>query len=240
MRCWARCCRVTTPTHFPGTAAASSAAGQSTPPTARMVLERLPAPVLSSLRWPGRPELPGGYMALGPIMVQYHPFGEFALFVGELSPDAATGPVRPFEVWVNGTERAARPGRHGQDTCLWTCAPTTRPGCSLQAWTYSGHTDRRARVRHALPAPSGEMRRFPGVVAATAAVIRWRCEQLKACGPWGQAKTVPPRRCWTRCSAGKSRARALRARWAGRWTSTTLPRARAFTLTLKEVTLPTR
>jgi ribonucleoside-diphosphate reductase alpha chain len=27
--------------------------------------------------------------------------------------------------------------------------------------------------------PHGELRRFPGVVAATAAVIRWRCDQLK-------------------------------------------------------------
>ncbi len=28
--------------------------------------------------------------------------------------------------------------------------------------------------------PHGERRLFPGVVAATAAVIRWRCEQLGA------------------------------------------------------------
>ena len=28
--------------------------------------------------------------------------------------------------------------------------------------------------------PHGEPRLFPGVVAATAAVIRWRCEQLGA------------------------------------------------------------
>ena len=30
--------------------------------------------------------------------------------------------------------------------------------------------------------PYGEKRLFPGVVAATAAVIRWRCEQLNALG----------------------------------------------------------
>ena len=33
--------------------------------------------------------------------------------------------------------------------------------------------------------PHGEPRRFPGVVAATAAVIRWRCEQLGACATDG-------------------------------------------------------
>jgi ribonucleoside-diphosphate reductase alpha chain len=40
----------------------------------RLALERLPAPVLSSLRWPGRPELPGGNPAWT-FMVN-HPFGE--------------------------------------------------------------------------------------------------------------------------------------------------------------------
>src|SRR5690606_35696817 len=48
----------------------------------RLALERLPAPVLASLRWPGRPELPGGNAAWT-FMVQ-HPFGDFALFVGEV------------------------------------------------------------------------------------------------------------------------------------------------------------
>ena len=38
--------------------------------------------------------------------------------------------------------------------------------------------------------PHGEPRRFPGVVAATAAVIRWRCEQL---GLWreGEGAATP-------------------------------------------------
>jgi len=38
--------------------------------------------------------------------------------------------------------------------------------------------------------PHGELRRFPGVVAATAAVVRWRCEQL---GLWaGAAPAATP------------------------------------------------
>ena len=33
-----------------------------------------------------------------------HPFGEFALFVGEIAGDDGSGP-RPFEMWVNGAEQ---------------------------------------------------------------------------------------------------------------------------------------
>ena len=68
----------------------------------RLALDRLPAPVLSSLRWPGRPELPAGNMAW--TFMVHHPFGDFALFVGELA--AADGKsAQPFEVWVNGAEQ---------------------------------------------------------------------------------------------------------------------------------------
>ena len=56
-----------------------------------LALDRLPAPVLSSLRWPGRPDLPGGNPAWT-YMVR-HPFGEFALFVGELAREGG-GPAR--------------------------------------------------------------------------------------------------------------------------------------------------
>ncbi|MFX5611260.1 hypothetical protein ABTD85_22775, partial [Acinetobacter baumannii] len=38
--------------------------------------------------------------------------------------------------------------------------------------------------------PSGEKRLFPGVVAATAAVIRWRCEQLGALAEGGPTPVV--------------------------------------------------
>jgi ribonucleoside-diphosphate reductase alpha chain len=61
----------------------------------------------------------------------------------------------------------------------------------------------------------------PGVVAATAAVIRWRCEQL------GALPRAARRRCSTPCSAATSRAPAPAARWPGRWTWTTPPPASA-------------
>ena len=51
---------------------------------------------------PGRPELPAGNPAWT-YMIQ-HPFGEFALFVGELPPTSGARP-QPFEVWVNGAEQ---------------------------------------------------------------------------------------------------------------------------------------
>jgi ribonucleoside-diphosphate reductase alpha chain len=74
----------------------------------RLRLDRLPAPVLDSLRWPGRPELPGGNPAWS-YLIQ-HPHGDFSLFVGELPAEAGPGlglfaQNLPFEVWVNGAEQ---------------------------------------------------------------------------------------------------------------------------------------
>jgi ribonucleoside-diphosphate reductase alpha chain len=140
----------------------------------RLVLERLPVPVLSSLRWPSRPELPAGNPAWT-FMVQ-HPFGHFALFVGEVAPQEGATP-QPFEVWVNGTE---------QPRALGALAKTLSMDLRANdpAWLQL-KLDALATVaeEHAFEMPfppHGEKRLFPGVVAATAAVIRWRCEQLKA------------------------------------------------------------
>src|SRR5262249_42765307 len=73
----------------------------------RLRLDRLPNAVLASLRWPSRPEMPGGNPAWS-YMIQ-HPHGDFALFIGELpaeGPDAGLfGRTLPFEVWVNGAEQ---------------------------------------------------------------------------------------------------------------------------------------
>jgi len=49
--------------------------------------------VLSSLRWPGRPELPAGNAAW--TFMIHHPFGEFALFVGGLASEGDA--PKPFE-----------------------------------------------------------------------------------------------------------------------------------------------
>lgn len=142
----------------------------------RLALERLPSPVLSSLRWPSRPELPGGNPAWT-FMVN-HPFGNFALFVGELAPEEGGAP-KPFEVWVNGTDQP-----RGLGALAKTLSMDLRT--NDPAWLQL-KLDALATVaeEHSFEMPfppHGEKRLFPGVVAATAAVIRWRCDQLRALG----------------------------------------------------------
>ncbi len=147
----------------------------------RLSLERMPLPVLASLRWPGRPELPAGNAAWT-YMVP-HPFGKFALFIGEL-PD--NGKPAPFEVWVNGAEQP-----RGLGALAKTLSMDLRTKDA--AWIRL-KLDALATVQeeHAFEMPfppHGETRRFPGVVAATAAVIRWRCEQL---GLWSGDPSATP------------------------------------------------
>ena len=67
----------------------------------RMSIGSLPAPVLASLRWPGRPRLTDGNAAWT-YMIET-PHGEFALFVGQIENDKRQ--AVPFEIWVNGTEQ---------------------------------------------------------------------------------------------------------------------------------------
>jgi ribonucleoside-diphosphate reductase alpha chain len=149
----------------------------------RLSLERLPVPVLSSLRWPSRPELPGGNPAW--TFMVHHPFGHFALFVGELAAEEGGAP-KPFEVWVNGTEQP-----RGLGALAKTLSMDLR--ANDPAWLQL-KLDALATVaeEHSFEMPfppHGEQRLFPGVVAATAAVIRWRCEQLKALP--GKDSSVP-------------------------------------------------
>ena len=62
---------------------------------------RCPAPVLASLRWPGRPELPDGNPAWT-YMIE-HPHGRFRRCSSAMIEN---GTARmPFEVWVNGAEQ---------------------------------------------------------------------------------------------------------------------------------------
>ncbi|MDP3617757.1 MAG: adenosylcobalamin-dependent ribonucleoside-diphosphate reductase, partial [Rhodoferax sp.] len=151
----------------------------------RLSLERLPVPVLSSLRWPSRPELPGGNPAW--TFMVHHPFGDFALFVGELAPEEGGAP-KPFEVWVNGTEQP-----RGLGALAKTLSMDLR--ANDPAWLEL-KLDALATVaeEHSFEMPfppHGEHRLFPGVVAATAAVIRWRCDQLKAL-PGTDSKVATP------------------------------------------------
>ena len=146
---------------------------------ARLKLERVPKAVLASLRWPSRPELPGGNPAWS-YMIR-HPHGDFALFVGELpaeGPDAGLfGKTLPFEVWVNGAEQP-----RGLSALAKTLSMDLRSNDAawLRLKLDALATVAEERAFQMPVPPGGEPRLFPGVVAATAAVIRWRCEQLGA------------------------------------------------------------
>ena len=195
----------------------------------RLAVERLPAPVLSSLRWPGRPELPSGNPAW--TFMVHHPFGDFALFVGELAP-ADGGPAQPFEVWVNGAEQP-----RGLGALAKTLSMDLRANdpAWLQLKLDALATVAEERSFEMPFPPHGERRLFPGVVAATAAVIRWRCEQLKALPRLGRSGPTPVMDAMfsiTEPLTGPSGTLA----WAVDIDNPAT--GEAFTLTLKEVTLP--
>ncbi len=195
----------------------------------RLALERLPAPVLSSLRWPGRPELPGGNLAWS-FMV-HHPYGEFALFVGEL-PGEEGGPPQPFEVWVNGAEQPRGLGALAK-TLSMDLRANDPAWLRLKLDALATVAEERS-FEMPFP-PHGERRLFPGVVAATAAVVRWRCEQLGVWRERAQAAPTPV------LDAMFSREEPLTGpsgtlAWAVDIDNPAT--GEAFTLTLKEVTLP--
>jgi len=198
----------------------------------RLKLERLPAPVLTSLRWPSRPDLASGNPAWS-FMIQ-HPHGEFALFVGELpalpGPDMGLfGKTLPFEVWVNGAEQP-----RGLAAMAKTLSMDMRANdpqwLKLKLDALATVAEERA-FEMPFP-PQGEKRLFPGVVAATAAVIRWRCEQLGALQDGGHTPVLDAMfsRDEPRTTASGTLA------WAVDVSNPAT--GEAFTVTLKEVQLP--
>ncbi len=198
----------------------------------RLALDRLPAPVLASLRWPGRPELPGGNSAWT-FMVQ-HPFGDFALFVGEVpredGPPGAAG-TRAFEAWVNGAEQP-----RGLGALAKTLSMDMRSDDA--AWLQL-KLDALATVAEERPfempfPPHGERRLFPGVVAATAALIRWRCEQIGSLPAKPGAPTPMVDALISRNEPHTDTSGTLA--WAVDVDNPAT--GEAFTVTLKEVTLP--
>ncbi|MFZ8390685.1 hypothetical protein ACO1L1_14135, partial [Staphylococcus aureus] len=93
----------------------------------------------------------------------------------------------PFEVWVNGAEQP-----RGLSALAKTLSTDLRTNDAawlrLKLDALATVAEERAFERP-MP-PSGEKRLFPGVVAATAAVIRWRCEQLGALAEGGPTPVV--------------------------------------------------
>jgi ribonucleoside-diphosphate reductase alpha chain len=138
----------------------------------RLAIKTLPQPVLTSLRWPGRPEMPEGNLAWT-YMIE-SPFGRFALFVGQVEE---AGRAFPFEIWVNGAEQPRGLGAVAK-TLSMDMRADDREWLKLKLDTLANTVgDDSFEMRFP---PHGEKRTVPGVVSALAQVVRWRCEQLKA------------------------------------------------------------
>ncbi|CAB1369442.1 adenosylcobalamin-dependent ribonucleoside-diphosphate reductase [Denitratisoma oestradiolicum] len=139
----------------------------------RMSIGALPAPVLASLRWPGRPSLPDGNTAWS-YMINT-PNGAFALFVGQTESENGRGV--PFEVWVNGSEQPRGLGAVAKTLSMDMRANDTaflRLKLDALAKTVGEES-----FEMPFP-PNGEHQLMPGVVAAFARVVRYRCERLDA------------------------------------------------------------
>jgi ribonucleoside-diphosphate reductase alpha chain len=149
----------------------------------RIAIKSVPAPVLASLRWPGRPDLSGGNPAWT-YMIE-HPHYHFAVFVGhiEIGGSAAPGSARQggaphaFEVWVNGSEQP-----RGLGALAKTLSMDMR--ANDHAWLKL-KLDALAKAAGDEPfempfPPRGEKKPMPSLVSAFAQVVRWRVEQLNA------------------------------------------------------------
>jgi ribonucleoside-diphosphate reductase alpha chain len=139
----------------------------------RLSIGSLPAPVLASLRWPGRPRLTDGNSAWT-YMIET-PHGEFALFVGQ-TENGHHKPV-PFEIWVNGTEQPRGLGAVAK-TLSMDMRANDKAFLKLKLDVLA-KTVGEESFEMPFP-PLGEKKRVPGAVSAMAQVIRYRCEQLGA------------------------------------------------------------
>ena len=137
----------------------------------RIHIQSLPAPVLASLRWPGRPSMTAGNPAWT-YMIE-HPHGAFAVFVGHVE----TEHNHAFEVWVNGSEQPRGLGAVAKTLSMDMRADD--PGwlkLKLDSLARAGGDE---PFDMTFP-PLGEIKRMPSVVAAFAQVVRWRADQLGA------------------------------------------------------------
>ncbi len=135
----------------------------------RISVKSVPAPVLASLRWPGRPDLSGGNPAWT-YMIE-HPQYRFAVFVGHVE----NGRPHAFEVWVNGSEQP-----RGLGALAKTLSMDMRANDSdwlklkLETLAKAGGDE---PFEMAFP-PRGDKKLMPSVVSAFAQIVRWRVEQL--------------------------------------------------------------
>lgn len=138
----------------------------------RLSIKTLPAPVLASLRWPGRPELPEGNLAWT-YMIE-HELGKFALFVGHVEQE---GRVWPFEAWVNGPAQPRGLGAVAK-TLSMDMRADDHGWLKLKLESLARTPDGEG---FDMPFPPyGERKRMPSVVSAMARLIEYRVKQLDA------------------------------------------------------------
>ncbi len=138
----------------------------------RLSIKNLPAPVLSSLRWPGRPNLPEGNMAWTYMIDHGH--GKFALFVGHVDQE---GRSWPFEAWVNGPAQPRGLGAVAK-TLSMDMRANDHGWLKLKLESLAKTPDGEG-FDMPFP-PHGEFKRMPSVVSAVANLIQFRVEQLGA------------------------------------------------------------
>ncbi|MDR0380188.1 MAG: adenosylcobalamin-dependent ribonucleoside-diphosphate reductase [Candidatus Accumulibacter sp.] len=137
----------------------------------RLSIKSLPAPVLSSLRWPGRPNLPEGNMAWTYMIDHGH--GKFALFVGHVELESHFS--WPFEVWVNGSAQPRGLGAVAK-TLSMDMRANDHGWLKLKLESLAKMPDGEG-FDMPFP-PHGERKRMPSVVSAMARLIRYRVEDL--------------------------------------------------------------
>jgi ribonucleoside-diphosphate reductase alpha chain len=138
----------------------------------RIVLEATPKPALASLRWPGRPKLPGGSEGWVSQVVK-HPLGSFVIFVSH----TANGNNHPFEVWVNGAEQPRGLGALAKSLSMdMRARDPVWLRMKLEMLMKTAGDD---AFDMPMP-PNGEVKRMPSLVAAFAHLLKYRIEELGA------------------------------------------------------------
>ncbi|MDD3530761.1 MAG: adenosylcobalamin-dependent ribonucleoside-diphosphate reductase [Gallionellaceae bacterium] len=149
----------------------------------RIEIKNVPAPVLESLKWPGRPKLPGGNMAWS-YMIE-SPHGSFAIFVGHV--ENGGGKAWPFELWVNGAEQPRGLGALAKSLSMDMRA-NDRAWLKLKLESLA---KTRGDDACFIPfPPHGELRSVPSMVAALAQIVQWRLEQIGALGVDGPSPLI--------------------------------------------------
>ncbi|MDN5872816.1 MAG: adenosylcobalamin-dependent ribonucleoside-diphosphate reductase, partial [Sinobacteraceae bacterium] len=149
-------------------------------PDRRIRLDTVPEPVLNSLKWPGRPTLPGG----NPAWTYMVGDGEsrFAVFIGHVE----NGEKTPFEVWVNGAEQ---PRGLGATAKLLSMDMRSRDRAWLQTKLRALAKTRGTRAVTIRDA-HGNPVTYASPTAAMVALVEQRCRELGSFDTEGRAHPV--------------------------------------------------